>query len=313
MLGDEELSGGWMSLQPTAVGSRSFIGNGAYVPDGTVVPDDVLIGVQTKVPANDQMQSGQTWIGSPAMLLPARETHAGFPETLTFRPSFWRRLARGCFEGLRIVLPLALIIATGYLIVVLVMPLAADQGWGWQVALALGLAGCLFGLASFLLVVVLKWLLLGRYQPRAVPMWTPFVWTSEAITNLYESLAVPNFLDLLRGTPMLPWALALLGARCGKQVWLNTTDLTEFDCVTLGDGAELNAWSGPQTHLFEDRVMKIGRVVIGARVTVGVRSTILYDTHVGDDARLGPLTLVAKGERLPAATAWTGSPAAPAA
>jgi len=38
MLGDEELSGGWMSLQPTAIGSRSFIGNGAYVPDGTVVP-----------------------------------------------------------------------------------------------------------------------------------------------------------------------------------------------------------------------------------------------------------------------------------
>lgn len=311
MLGDEELSGGWMSLQPTAIGHRSFIGNGAYVPDGTVVPDDVLIGVQTKVPGNDQMQSGQTWIGSPAMLLPARETLAGFPASLTFRPSPWRRLARGGFEGLRLVLPLALIIATGYLIVVLVMPLAADNGWGWQVGLALALAGCLYGLASFLLVVVLKWLLLGRYQPRAVPMWTPFVWTSEAITNLYESLAVPNFLDLLRGTPMLPWALRLLGVRLGRQVWLNTTDFTEFDCVTLGDGAELNAWSGPQTHLFEDRVMKIGRVDIGARVTVGARSTILYDTHVGDGVRLGPLTLVAKGERLPPATAWTGSPATP--
>jgi len=124
------------------------------------------------------------------------------------------------------------------------MPLAADQGWGWQVGLALALAGCLYGLASFLLVVVLKWLLIGRYKPHAAPMWTPFVWTSEAVTNLYESLAVPNFLDLLRGTPMLPWALALLGAKCGKQVWLNTTDLTEFDCVRLGDGAELNAWSG---------------------------------------------------------------------
>jgi len=172
-------------------------------------------------------------------------------------------------------------------------------------------AGCLFGLASFLLVAALKWLLLGRYRPHAAPMWTPFVWTSEAVTNLYESLAVPNLLDLLRGTPMLPWALRLLGVRIGKKVWLNTTDFTEFDCVRIGDGAELNAWSGPQTHLFEDRVMKIGRVEIGARVTVGARSTILYDTQVGDDVRLGPLTLVAKGERLPAATAWEGSPAAP--
>jgi len=311
MLGDEELSGGWMILLPTVIGNRSFIGNGAYVADGAVVPDDVLIGVQTKTPGNDQLQRGQTWIGSPAIRLPARECLQGFPESLTFRPSTARRFWRGVFEGLRIVLPLALIIATGYLIVVEVMPLAEDNGWGWQVALALSVAGCLFGLASFLLVVVLKWLLLGRYRPHAAPMWTPFVWTSEAVTNLYESLAVPNLLDLVRGTPLLPWALRLLGARIGRRVWMNTTDLTEFDCVSIGDEAELNAWSGPQTHLFEDRVMKIGRVVIGARVTVGTRTTILYDTQVGEGARLGPLTLVAKGERLPNDTGWEGSPAAP--
>lgn len=311
MLGDEELSGGWMILQPTKVGSRTFIGNGAYVPDGADLPDDVLIGVQTKSPQNEQLKSGQTWIGSPPILLPARETLHGFPEHLTFRPSGWRRIGRGLVEGMRLVLPLALIIATGYLIVVLVMPIASDNGWGLEVAAALSLAGCLYGVASFFLVVVLKWLLLGRYRPHAAPMWTPFVWTSEAVTNLYESLAVPNFLDILRGTPMLPLALRLLGAKIGKKVWMNTTDLTEFDCVTIGDAAELNAWSGPQTHLFEDRVMKIGRVSIGARVTVGTRSTILYDTEVGDDVRLGPLTLVAKGERLPAETTWEGSPAAP--
>ena len=309
MLGDEELRGGWMILKPTRIGNRSFIGNGAYVPDGAVVPDDVLIGVQTRTPKNEQLKSGQTWMGSPPMLLPAREQLKGFPESLTFRPSRLRRLGRGLVEGLRIVLPLALVIATGYLIVVLVMPFAEENGWRFQAANALALAGCAYGLAAFLLVVALKWVLVGRYRPRAAPMWTPFVWISEAVTNLYESLAVPNFLDLLRGTPMLPWALRLLGAHIGKGVYLNTTDLTEFDCVRIGDEAELNAWCGPQTHLFEDRVMKIGLVEIGARVTVGVRSTILYDTHVGDRVQLGPLTLVAKGERLPAATRWEGSPA----
>ena len=312
MLGDEEQRGGWMILKPTKIGRRSFVGNGAYVACGATVPNDVLIGVQTRTPDNAQLQSGQTWIGSPAMRLPDRERLTGFPESLTFRPSWRRRLARGIIEGLRIVLPLALVIATGYLIVVLVMPLAVENGWGLEVANALAIAGCLYGLASFLLVVALKWILMGRYRPCARAMWTPFVWISEAITNLYESLAVPNFLDLLRGTPMLPWALRLLGAKIGKGVYLNTTDLTEFDCVRIGDEAELNAWCGPQTHLFEDRVMKIGMVEIGAQATIGPRTTILYDTHVGDRVHLGPLTLVAKGERLPAATRWEGSPAAPA-
>jgi non-ribosomal peptide synthetase-like protein len=122
---------------------------------------------------------------------------------------------------------------------------------------------------------------------------------------------VPNTLDFLRGTPLLPWALRLLGAHIGRGVYLDTTDLTEFDCVELGDEAELNAGCGPQTHLFEDRVMKIGLVRLGAQVTVGAGSTILYDTQVGDRVHLGPLTLVAKGERLPAGTRWDGSPASP--
>jgi carbonic anhydrase/acetyltransferase-like protein (isoleucine patch superfamily) len=59
--------------------------------------------------------------------------------------------------------------------------------------------------------------------------------------------------------------------------------------------------------------MKIGLVEIGAQTTIGPRTTILYDTHVGNRVRLGPLTLVAKGERLPAGTRWEGSPAAPVA
>ena len=89
MLGDEEQRGGWMVLRPTGIGNRSFVGNGAYVADGAVVPDDVLIGVQTRTPENHQLRSGQTWMGSPPLLLPARERIEGFPESLTFRP-------RGC-------------------------------------------------------------------------------------------------------------------------------------------------------------------------------------------------------------------------
>jgi non-ribosomal peptide synthetase-like protein len=84
--------------------------------------------------------------------------------------------------------------------------------------------------------------------------------------------------------------------------------MTEFDCVSVGDEAQMNKHSGPQTHLFEDRVMKIGRVDIGKRAVVGKHAIALPGSKIGDDARLGSLSLAMSGETLPNCTEWHGSP-----
>ena len=310
MLGDEDIDGGWMTVKPTVVSRRSFIGNGAYVPDGSTIPEDVLIGVMGAVPRNASMKDGDTWLGSPAINLPAREVVTGFPEHLTFAPSPWRKLGRGLVEAFRIAAPHALMIAVGYALVLDAMPLAEQGRWA-DVAMDLAVGGVLFGFATFVLVALFKWLTVRRYRTRAVPMWTPFVWLSEATTNLYEGITVPWFLRYLRGTPWLNDAFKLLGADIGRGVYLDTTDMTEFDCVHIGAHSELNALCCPQTHLFEDRVMKIDHVHIGSRVTLGPRCTVLYGANVGDGAHLAAMTLVMKGETIPANTAWRGLPAAP--
>jgi non-ribosomal peptide synthetase-like protein len=309
MLGDEQIDGGWMTMQPTVVSHRSFVGNGSYIPDGTVLPEHVLVGVHTHAPANSAMKSGDTWLGSPPIHLPAREQVSGYPENLTYRPSPLRRLGRALVEGFRIVAPHAVVIAVGYTIVLDLMPVAGAGRWA-EVVRDLALVGLAYGVGNYLVVVLLKWLLLGRYRKHAAPMWTPFVWLSEGVTNLYEGIAVPNFMRYLRGTPWLPLAFRLLGCRIGRGVYMDTTDITEFDCVQIGDHSELGALSCPQTHLFEDRVMKIDHVEIGSHVYIGPRSAVLYSARVGDNARLGPLTLVMKGEHIPGATSWAGLPAA---
>ncbi|MYM39357.1 Pls/PosA family non-ribosomal peptide synthetase [Duganella qianjiadongensis] len=311
MLGDEEIDGGWMTMKPTVISHRSFVGNGAYIPDGTVLPEHVLIGVHSRAPDNERMQSGDTWLGSPPLNLPAREQTSGYPERLTFHPSPLRRLGRGLIEAFRIVAPHALVIAVGYTLVLAVMPAAGAGRWA-EVTWDLTLAGLIYGIGNYVFVVLLKWLLIGRYRKQSEPMWTPFVWLSEGVTNLYEGIAVPNFMRYLRGTPWLPLAFNLMGCRIGKGVYLDTTDITEFDCVHIGDYSELNALTCPQTHLFEDRVMKIDHVQIGSKVYMGPRSAVLYSAVVGDHARLGPLTLVMKGEQIPPRSYWAGCPAAPA-
>jgi non-ribosomal peptide synthetase-like protein len=311
MLGDEHIDGGWMTMQPTVISRRSFVGNGAYVPDGTILPENTLIGVHSYTPSNAQMQSGDCWLGSPAINLPAREGTAGFPERLTFKPSRLRRICRGAVEAFRIAAPHAIMTAVGYVVVLGLMPAAEAGRWG-EVVLGLAFAGLMYGVGTLLFVVALKWLLMGVYKPCTVPMWTPFVWLSEAVTNLYEGITVPGFLRHLRGTPWLPVALRLLGCKIGRGVYMDTTDITEFDCVSIGSHSEINALACPQTHLFEDRVMKIDHVTIGEGVYLGARSAVLYGAQVMDHVRLDALTLVMKGEVIPSDSRWCGSPAAPA-
>ena len=73
VLGDEEIRHGWMHLLPVEIGDRVFVGNDAVVPPGTHLPSDVLIGVKSKPPLGRSIKSGETWFGSPPILMPARQ------------------------------------------------------------------------------------------------------------------------------------------------------------------------------------------------------------------------------------------------
>ncbi|MDP4594682.1 MAG: hypothetical protein NWT00_09030, partial [Beijerinckiaceae bacterium] len=101
------------------------------------------------------------------------------------------------------------------------------------------------------------------------------------------------------------------GTKIGKGVWMDLTDITEFDCVKIGDYSTLNMTACLQTHLYEDRIMKVGRVDVGKGVNVGWAATVLYDSKVGDYAQIASLSIIMKGENIPAHTAWAGAPASP--
>jgi non-ribosomal peptide synthetase-like protein len=129
------------------------------------------------------------------------------------------------------------------------------------------------------------------------------------VTGIYEAAAVPALLTFLTGTPLLGAALRLFGARVGRRTLVDTTYLTEFDLVTIGDDVSVGANASLQTHLFEDRVMKMDHVTLRDRATIGDKAVVLYGSVVEEDATLAALSLAMKGEVLPRATTWCGIPA----
>ena len=100
-------------------------------------------------------------------------------------------------------------------------------------------------------------------SPRRKPLWSTFVWRNELLNALHEHLAEPFLVGALTGTPFICWYFRLLGAKIGRRVYMETTDFSEFDLVHIGDEATLNADCTIQTHLFEDRVMKMSTIDIG--------------------------------------------------
>jgi non-ribosomal peptide synthetase-like protein len=169
-----------------------------------------------------------------------------------------------------------------------------------------------FGLAvaATLVVVLLKWSIIGRYRPRVEPYWGTWVRATELITGLFETVAAP-MVALFAGTPLLPVMLRLFGVRVGRRVYLTTGGGTEFDLIDIGDDVVIAEGAITQTHLFEDRVMKMSRVEVGSGATVGSGAVVLYDAAVGPGAFLDALSLVMKGETLPARSRWRGIPARP--
>jgi non-ribosomal peptide synthetase-like protein len=312
VFGDEEIRNGWMYLKGVKTGPRVFVGNSAVIPTGSEIPANALIGIKSKPPANSMMQKGDTWFGSPPIKLPVRQAFDAGGETWTYEAPRWKKIARACFEAVTISLPTMLFITFGTWAVEWFSASLLEGKYFtlvWEFAVA-SVAICI---ALTLAVIALKWVTMGRYEPMMRPLWSWWAMRTEAVAVVYWGMAGKVLLDHLRGTPFLPWIMRLFGMKFGRGVYTDTTDFTEFDCVSVGNHTSLNALCALQTHLYEDRVMKVGRVFVGSGVTVGAGSTVLYDTQVSDYAQLGPLTVVMKGEHIPASSAWAGAPAEPRA
>ncbi|MCG8347081.1 MAG: amino acid adenylation domain-containing protein [Chloroflexales bacterium] len=302
---------GLFGVKPVKIGRRSFVGNAAFVPGGNAIMDESLIGVLS-IPSATKMSKGSVWLGSPAFYLPRRQLSQSFDESLTYIPSRELYIKRLAYEFFRIILPPTLFSLAGGILWIVFSYLLMN----YSVAVAIALSPWLMllsGVGITAIVIAIKKTLIGRYTPKVKPLWDIFVRRTELVTGLYENAVVPAILDFFTGTPFAAPILRALGVKVGRRCYIETTFITEFDLVEIGADSSIGAMCSLQTHLFEDRVMKMSYVKIGNGCSIGPRSVVLYDSVLEDEVRLDGLSLVMKGEVLPHNTRWRGSPSAKAA
>lgn len=309
MLGGRRVFGGHFEIRINRIGSRSFVGNGAFMPTGANLGDNCLLGVLSAPPAtSDSTPAGTDWLGSPAFQLPNRQKIGGFEETATYRPTAKLYFQRAVVDALRILIP-------AYTSTFLGLSGIAALLYGYEVYgmpitfTFLPVLGLLAAAIAVLIVVGLKWMVMGRFKPVIVPLWSPYVWFNEMVNGAYESIMAP-VLSAFFGTPFAAPLLRLLGCKIGRHCYIATALFSEFDLVHIGDFAALNAGVVIQNHLFEDRIMKSSYLTIENGCSIGNMSVVLYDSRMQERATLGPLSLLMKGEVMPPDSRWHGIPVA---
>lgn len=300
---------GNVKFAPVKIGRRAFAGNVSFVPAGYNLGPGSLLGSMTITPPSKSAEKSDTaWLGSPAVFLPTREVFTGFSEQETYNPPKRLIFQRVAIEFLRIIMPTTcslmlffnLLYVIDYLIgnytlltTIIVLPFA-------ELGITLALVGA---------VIALKWLLVGKMKPSITPIWNKYIWKNDIREYSYSYFINQYLTDFIIGTPFISMLYRCMGSKIGKRLFCDTNLFAEFDLITIGNDVCINAETRIQTHLYEDRIFKISTVVIKDGCNVGNSSAILYDTIMEDNSTLGSLSLLMKGEVLPANTHWEGIPA----
>jgi non-ribosomal peptide synthetase-like protein len=294
-LAGPRIRAGVVTVAPTILANDSFLGNHAVVHAGTELPPNILIGVSTVADAS-QVRKGTSWFGQPPIELPQREV-VELDRTLTHDPTVGLYLHRLLWETLRFLLP-----AVTALVALLWLDTATRLHGMWLPLLSLAAGGVLAGL-----VLLAKWLLLGRVKPGTHGLWSAWCCRWDFLYMAWGMLA-HGPLSPFAGTLWLPIYLRAMGMRIGKRVVLagSFAQVVDPDMLTVADGATIDPMF--QAHTFEDRVLKIGPVHIGENATVGRATVLFYGTNIGARTVVAPHSVVMKNESLSDGRRYTGVP-----
>jgi non-ribosomal peptide synthetase-like protein len=192
---------------------------------------------------------------------------------------------------------------------------AAIEGYQWIVADAQGVAGylrfVLFSSVAFLAVcavpIAAKWLIVGRWKPGQIRIWSLAYLRFWIVKTLIRSN--PG-VYLFVGSPLYGFYLRALGAKVGPGVVVLSRDIPVCtDLLTIGAGTVIRRESTFLGYRALAGRIEMGPVTLGHDVFVGEASVLDINTSMGDGAQLGHSSSLHSGQSVPTGERWHGSPA----
>lgn len=157
------------------------------------------------------------------------------------------------------------------------------------------------------LPILAKWILIGRWKPEQIRIWSLAYVRFWIVKTLIRSN--PAALMFI-GSPLYILYLRALGARIGPGVAIFSRRVPVCtDLLTIGAGTVIRRDSLFLCYRAQAGRIETGAVTLGRNVFVGQRSVLDINTSMGDGAQLGHASALHSGQAVPAGERWHGCPA----
>jgi non-ribosomal peptide synthetase-like protein len=175
------------------------------------------------------------------------------------------------------------------------------------------LRSVLFGGVGFTVVctipILAKWLLIGRWKPRQIRIWSLTYLRFWIVKTLVRSNPLAF---LTTGSPLYVLYLRALGAKIGPGTVIFSHNVPVCtDLLTIGADSVIRKDAFLGCYRANQGWIQTGPVTLGRKVFIGEKSVLDIDTSMGDVTQLGHASSLHSGQRVPVGERWHGSPAQP--
>jgi acetyltransferase-like isoleucine patch superfamily enzyme len=175
-------------------------------------------------------------------------------------------------------------------------------------SLLLAPAYFVFGITLVLVSVLVRRLLGLGIRPGTYQIYRDFEVIRWIGSNLFVLVVNACFLDGFRVSPFQNFFYRAMGARIGRGARINTSGLADLELVEIGEDAVIGGGTTLICHLADRGRLKVAPVRIGRRCSIGIDTIVMPGVEIGDDAVIGPRSLVPPGMRIPPRGRFGGDP-----
>jgi carbonic anhydrase/acetyltransferase-like protein (isoleucine patch superfamily)/acyl carrier protein len=274
------------------IGDRALIGMGSVILEGARIPAGTGVGALCCVTSKDSLKEGAMHMGNPRPR-PIYHISAEGLQDRNFSAMEW--FWYFTFPLIQPLVITAVISVAGFFTCLFSMLSFWEYTPASTPLMVAPFIYMIHGFVLCMIVVLLKWALLGRMVPSQRHRTYDLHYYTWNMVLMVQSIVHLHFTELLRGSPFYNVYFRWLGVHIERNVFLEAVSIPDVDMIFLGEGSvvEQNVLLGG--HSYEAPFLSRNRVHIGKNCVVRPTAATLPEFRMEDGSELDCLEVGLKG------------------